>query len=103
MTAIDRRGGYGEITREQGNREASGRIAQGLDRGAQEIPREGEVVHPAARRAEPPTARPALGEGRQAIRLRRAEGPGDAGGAFRRQEPARRLSLHVRPGLERGL
>src|SRR5713226_4968152 len=72
-------GRHDEITRGQGSREASSRIAQGLDRGAQEIPREGEEVHPAARRARPAAARPALGEGGQAIRFRRAEGRGDAG------------------------
>jgi len=39
----------------------------------------------------------------QAIRVRRTEGQGDAGRAFRRQESAHRLSLHVRAGPGRGL
>src|ERR1700688_3567508 len=67
------------------------------------VPKEGEGVHPVARRAEPAASRTATGEGREALRVRGAEGEGNTGQPLRPKKPADRLSLHVWAGMERGL
>ena len=82
---------------------ASRRFRSGMAGGAPGAPRQGEGVHPAARRARARAPRAAVGEGREGLCVRRAGGEGDARRPVRRQGPAHRPALHVRPGLERRL
>src|SRR5579863_2311905 len=76
------------------------RLAGGVAGGAKTIAGERKRIHAPARRIEPAAARDAVGESRQEVRLRWAEGQADVGRAVRRAGPADPLSIHVRAGME---
>ena len=71
--------------------------------GRKKLLSQGEGIHPAARSAERRAPRVALGQGRQAVRLRRTGRQGDPGRPVRRAQPADRLSFHVRSRMGAGL
>src|SRR5688500_15812535 len=62
---------------------AQDRLARRMDRGAQGVACQGKGADPAARPAQRRTPRPAMGQGREALRLRYAERQADAGRAVR--------------------
>ena len=62
-----------------------------------------KAPHARGRRARRAAAHAPLDTRREGLRLRHAGGARHAGRALRREEPARRLPLHVRPRLEAGL
>ena len=79
------------------------RLPAGVGLGPQSAARQGEGADAAARRAGPAAPGAPVGAGRQGLCLRGAGRAGDPRGAVRRAEPAGRLSLHVRPGVDGGL
>src|SRR6266852_5332137 len=76
------------------------RVAGSMACRAQGVVEEGEGVLAASRRTGPAAPGAALGESRENLHVRRAEGEGDAGRCLRRAKPIDRVSLHARSGLE---
>ena len=85
------------------NQEPQSRAARRVDRRAQGVSQEGKGIHAPARRDQPPAPRPALGKGREELRVRGPSRQCLALRSLRRPQPARHLSLHARPGMERRL
>src|SRR6202020_1497141 len=71
--------------------------------GWQETTGQGEEPYARARRARCRTPPTPLGPSRKELRLRLSRRQENSCRPVRRQNPARRLSLHVRPGVERRL
>src|SRR5713226_8230188 len=71
--------------------------------GSQETTGQGEEAHARARRSCCRTPPASLGQGRKELCFRFARGQENPRRSLRRQKPAHRLSLHVRPGVERRL
>src|SRR5215469_1285149 len=74
-----------------------------MDRRTQRAAPKREGVHTTSRRTEPPTARAALGESREELRLRWSQRKGDTRKPLRRKKPVNCLSLHAWSRLGRGL
>src|SRR5277367_4686015 len=82
---------------------ARDRFERTVDRGAPRAPRRGEGVYPRTRSFVEEAPRTALGQGREELPVSRRRRASHAFRLVRRAQPARRLSLHVRSGLEGGL
>src|SRR5262249_52377845 len=82
---------------------ASRRLAKRMAPGPPPPPRAREGADSPARRGRPPAPRTSVGPDRPGVPLRRSERRRDARRPLRRPQPAPRLPLHVRSGVERGL
>src|SRR2546430_4834632 len=85
------------------SREPESSFPRRMARGSQKAPGQREAAHTPARRHCRRTPPASLGQSRKELCLRFAKRQEDASRPLRRPKPADRVSLHVWPGVARGL